>query len=179
MAIWSRSHPRCKNFEKLYPYFVTPQSEAKLMKSVVIQFEFVHANLPPTLSATQVQNVRKIMKIQLLDLVRTSPNASTCLNNIYQLLLDLGVTKSEFEKALSQLGSSGARQGSAINPKISKKNLGFGIHFWKFCLRTDLFSLSEIWDPIKNLGFWSHCPYLVFGIWFFILISENPGNPRK
>ena len=89
------------------------------MKSVVIQFEFVHANLPPTLSATQVQNVRKIMKIQLLDLVRTSPNASTCLNNIYQLLLDLGVTKSEFEKALSQLGSSGARQGSAINPKIS------------------------------------------------------------
>ena len=79
------------------------------MKSVVIQFEFVHANLPPTLSATQVQNVRKIMKIQLLDLVRTSPNASSCLNNIYQLLLDLGVTKSEFEKALSQLGTSAAR----------------------------------------------------------------------
>ena len=84
------------------------------------------------------------MKIQLLDLVRTSPNASTCLNNIYQLLLDLGVTKSEFEKALSQLGSSGARQGSAINPKIAKKFWDSGFIFKNFAYRKGDWLVREI-----------------------------------
>lgn len=92
------------------------KSNAKLMMPVITQYEFIHANLPPTLSVTQVQNVRKIMRIQLMDIVRTSSNASSCLTNISQLLFDLGVSKSEFEKALSQLGS-----GSAGSVKADKR----------------------------------------------------------
>ena len=43
---------------------------------MVQQYESVHANLPPTLSATQVQNVRKILKLQLLDILKSTSQVS-------------------------------------------------------------------------------------------------------
>ena len=51
---------------------------------MVTQYESIHSNLPPTLSVTQVQNVRKIVKIQLLDILRTVPGAQPFHSNIYQ-----------------------------------------------------------------------------------------------
>jgi len=51
---------------------------------MVTQYESIHSNLPPTLSVTQVQNVRKIVKIQLLDILRTIPGAQPFHSNIYQ-----------------------------------------------------------------------------------------------
>ena len=99
------------------------KSEPNLMTSVVSQFEFVHANLPPTLSVTQVQNVRKIMKIQLMDIVRTSSaSASPYLTNISQLVFDLGVSKSDFEKAIS----SGSGSGKNKRPRKDDSSSGKG-----------------------------------------------------
>ena len=67
------------------------------------QYESVHASLPPTLSATQVQNVRKILKLQLLDVLRTTAGAAQPHHSqIYQLLADLGVQRREFDAAIAQ-----------------------------------------------------------------------------
>ena len=62
------------------------------------------------------------MRIQLMDIVRTSHNASSCLTNISQLLFDLGVSKSEFEKALSQLGGSSSSKADKRKRKEESKS---------------------------------------------------------
>ena len=73
---------------------------------MIQQYESVHANLPPTLSATQVENVRKILKLQLLDILKTTPQTQPYHPQISQLLTDLGVKESEFNQAISSSGGS-------------------------------------------------------------------------
>jgi hypothetical protein len=97
------------------------KSDSKLMSSAITQYEHNHTNLPPTLSATQVKNVRKVMRVQLMDLIRTSPNAAPSYSNISQLLFDLGVSKAEFDKALAQLA------GGQASAKVDKRK---GNHFF-------------------------------------------------
>lgn len=60
------------------------KTDNSYLSFMVTQYESIHSNLPPTLSVTQVQNVRKIVKIQLLDILRTIPSAQPFHSNIYQ-----------------------------------------------------------------------------------------------
>ncbi|XP_059481472.1 symplekin [Neocloeon triangulifer] len=67
------------------------------MAKVIIAFETLHTNLPPTLSKSQVSSVRKHLKLQLLNLLK-HPAAFEMLSNITTLLMDLGATQSEIAK---------------------------------------------------------------------------------
>lgn len=58
----------------------------------------LQANLPPTLSKSQVSSVRKHMKTQLLSLLRHPLAVEKHFTNITTLLTDLGATREEVIK---------------------------------------------------------------------------------
>jgi hypothetical protein len=64
------------------------------------QFNYFLANLPPTLSKSQVSSVRKHLKLQLLNLLK-HPASFELLSNITTLLMDLGATQSEVIQLLA------------------------------------------------------------------------------
>ena len=68
------------------------KSDNSYLSFMVTQYESIHSNLPPTLSVTQVQNVRKIVKIQLLDILRTVPGAQPFHSNIYQASFQIDIS---------------------------------------------------------------------------------------
>ena len=49
------------------------KTEADYISTVISEFENLNASLPPTLSITQVKNVRKLIRIQLIDLFKSCP----------------------------------------------------------------------------------------------------------
>ena len=78
---------------------------SQLFFSKVVQaLEALHANLPPTLAKSQVNSVRKQLKLQLLILLKhpiviSAPSYQT---QITQLLTDLGASQSEVNKCLNE-----------------------------------------------------------------------------
>ncbi|KAL1131945.1 hypothetical protein AAG570_011556, partial [Ranatra chinensis] len=70
----------------------------QFMGKVVTALETLHINLPPTLSTSQVNSVRKHLKMQLLNLLR-HPTAMDYNTNITTLLTDLGASNHEVMKA--------------------------------------------------------------------------------
>ena len=66
---------------------------------VISALESLHANLPPTLSKSQVNSVRKHMKMQLLNLLKL-PASYDSHRNICTLLTDLGASQSEVARAM-------------------------------------------------------------------------------
>ena len=66
---------------------------------VISALESLHANLPPTLSKSQVNSVRKHMKMQLLNLLK-QPASYDSHRNICTLLTDLGASQSEVTRAM-------------------------------------------------------------------------------
>lgn len=78
---------------------------SQLFFSKVVQaLEALHANLPPTLAKSQVNSVRKQLKLQLLILLKhpivlSAPPYQT---QITQLLTDLGASQSEVNKCLNE-----------------------------------------------------------------------------
>jgi symplekin len=81
------------------------RQRSQLFFSKVIQaLEALHANLPPTLAKSQVNSVRKQLKLQLLILLK-HPIASASppfQSQISQLLTDLGASQSEINKCLNE-----------------------------------------------------------------------------
>ena len=79
------------------------RQRSQLFLSKVIQaLEALHANLPPTLAKSQVNSVRKQMKLQLLIILKhpatvTMPQYQ---QQITQLLNDLGAGQSEINLSL-------------------------------------------------------------------------------
>ena len=73
------------------------KSDNSYLSFMVTQYESIHSNLPPTLSVTQVQNVRKIVKIQLLDILRTVPGAQPFHSNIYQASFQNDISSPAFD----------------------------------------------------------------------------------
>ncbi|XP_018018176.2 symplekin [Hyalella azteca] len=69
------------------------------LPSVVQSLELLHANLPPTLSKSQVNSVRKHLKLQLINLLK-HPSACDFHDNIITVLTDLGMSSSEINKAV-------------------------------------------------------------------------------
>lgn len=61
------------------------------MMAVVSAIESLHGNLPPTLTTTQVNSVRKKLKTELIGLVK-HPAAYDYLDTISPLLTELGKT---------------------------------------------------------------------------------------
>nr|CAD2201950.1 unnamed protein product [Meloidogyne enterolobii] len=72
------------------------------MADVVSALEQLHLNLPPTLGTSQVKSVRKELKMHLLRMMK-HPGSFT-LHNLHarmkQLLIELGATPSEIQKAM-------------------------------------------------------------------------------
>ena len=85
----------------LYSLYRLTKSDPSNIAFLVSQYELIHSNLPPTLSVTQVKNVRKIVKIQLLDVLRNVSGVQIHHQSIFQLLSDLGVSKKDFEAAIN------------------------------------------------------------------------------
>lgn len=78
---------------KLRTTFLTP---------VVHALKNLHSNLPPTLSDSQMNSVRKHLKMQLLNILKM-PAAYEMQSTISHILVDLGATNSEISKAIPKL----------------------------------------------------------------------------
>lgn len=91
------------------------------MGKVVAALETLHMNLPPTLSTSQVNSVRKHLKVNLLSLLK-HPVAAEYQMNITTLLTDLGATTHEVMKAYPKLEEARKRarhqKHSVPNKKI-------------------------------------------------------------
>ena len=79
------------NIAKLHPTF---------MEKVITALEMLQANLPPTLAKSQVSNVRKHLKNQLLALLRHPTAAEHFFTNMTTLLTDLGAGLDEVMRAM-------------------------------------------------------------------------------
>ncbi|XP_045536785.1 symplekin [Papilio machaon] len=71
----------------------------KFMPRVVQALGDLHTTLPPTLSQSQVNSVRKHLKMLLLNLIK-HPSSNDMLPNLTQLLADIGMTPQEINKAV-------------------------------------------------------------------------------
>lgn len=78
---------------KMRPTFMNP---------VVSALKNLHSNLPPTLTDSQVNSVRKHLKMQLLNILK-QPAAFEMQVTISEILVDLGATNSEISKAMPKL----------------------------------------------------------------------------
>ena len=72
---------------------------SKYLPSVVQALGDLHTTLPPTLSQSQVNSVRKHLKMQILILVK-HPSSMEMMPQLTQLLLDIGMTPQEINKAI-------------------------------------------------------------------------------
>ncbi|XP_047132295.1 symplekin isoform X1 [Hydra vulgaris] len=73
-----------------------------LLHTIIQSFESLHANLPPTLSKSQVSSVRKTLKMQLFTLLKL-PSAAEHITQIGTLLSDLGATAIDIQKGLPKI----------------------------------------------------------------------------
>lgn len=73
-----------------------------LMFSVVEALKNLNTNLPPTLSDSQVNSVRKHIKMQLLNILKL-PAAYELQSTISRILVDLGTTNTEIAKIIPRM----------------------------------------------------------------------------
>lgn len=78
---------------KMRPTFLNP---------VVHALKNLHSNFPPTLSDSQMNSVRKHLKMQLLNILK-QPAAFELQSTISRILVDLGTTNSEIAKAIPKM----------------------------------------------------------------------------
>lgn len=78
---------------KMRPTFMYP---------VVNALKNLHSNLPPTLTDSQVNSVRKHLKMQLLNILK-QPAAFELQSTISHILVDLGASSSEIAKAIPKM----------------------------------------------------------------------------
>ncbi|XP_063385231.1 symplekin [Cydia fagiglandana] len=71
----------------------------KYMPRVVQALGDLHTTLPPTLSQSQVNSVRKHLKMLLVNLIK-HPSSNDMLPQLTQLLIDIGMTQQEINKAV-------------------------------------------------------------------------------
>lgn len=72
------------------------------LNGVVHALKNLHLNLPPTLSDSQMNSVRKQLKMQLLNILK-QPAAFEMQSTITNILVDLGATNSEIAKAIPKM----------------------------------------------------------------------------
>lgn len=69
------------------------------MSRVILALGDLHTTLPPTLSQSQVNSVRKHLRMLLINLIK-HPSSNDMLPQLTQLLIDIGMTTQEINKAL-------------------------------------------------------------------------------
>ncbi|XP_031626732.1 symplekin [Contarinia nasturtii] len=72
------------------------------LSAVITALKNLHSNLPPTLTDSQMISVRKHLKMQLLNILK-QPSAFVMQSTITNILVDLGATNSEIQKAIPKL----------------------------------------------------------------------------
>ena len=75
------------------------RSRPQFLEKIVTAMEMLHANLPPTLSKSQVNSVRKHLKLQLLAILK-HPASNERISDIKTLLSDLGASPQEIHKVI-------------------------------------------------------------------------------
>lgn len=65
------------------------KNRPEFMMTTVTTMESLHSNLPPTLTTTQVNSVRKKLKSELMSLIK-HPASFEFADNISKMLTDLG-----------------------------------------------------------------------------------------
>ena len=94
------------------------------MEKVITALVSLHANLPPTLSQSQVNSVQKHLKIQVSNLLKHPLAASTpaLRSAVVELLSDLGVSVSDVNKCLNEVRKRGIKvdQVDAVSVKRIK-----------------------------------------------------------
>ncbi|KAJ8720016.1 hypothetical protein PYW07_012059 [Mythimna separata] len=71
----------------------------KFMPGVIKALGDLHTTLPPTLSQSQVNSVRKQLKMLLVNLIK-HPSSNDMIPQLTQLLIDIGMTTQEINKVL-------------------------------------------------------------------------------
>lgn len=94
------------------------------LSKVIQALEALHANLPPTLTKSQVNSVRKQLRLQLLLLLKhpVASINSQYQSQITQLLNDLGAGQTEINKCLQEVRKRGIKIESA-NVDVKKIKL--------------------------------------------------------
>ncbi|XP_044172549.1 symplekin-like [Acropora millepora] len=96
--------------------------------SIVVQaFESLHANLPTSLSKSQVSSVRKNLKLHLMSLLK-HPSSVEFLPQITTLLTDLGASQAELQRNMPKASAEKRRAEpeatvSAKKPKIDTEEV--------------------------------------------------------
>ncbi|XP_031566101.1 symplekin-like [Actinia tenebrosa] len=92
------------------------------MSTVVQTFESLHANLPTSLSKSQVSSVRKNLKLHLMNLLK-HPSSVEFLPQITTLLTDLGASQNELQKNMPKpTPESLKRRAENENAAANKKS---------------------------------------------------------
>lgn len=97
---------------------VRPQFTQKVVQA----FESLHVNLPPTLTKSQVNSVRKHLKNQLMVLIRL-PSCSDFQPNMAILLNDLGVSQSEVSRHMGKNKKRSSGRKGRLTPSSSATSL--------------------------------------------------------
>lgn len=84
------------------------QMRPQFMGKVVTCLENLNKNLPPTLSKSQVNSVRKYLKLQLTNILK-QPSASDYCLEITKLLTDLGCSAQEIAKIMPKVDEKSRR----------------------------------------------------------------------
>ncbi|XP_071524729.1 symplekin isoform X1 [Panulirus ornatus] len=78
---------------------IIARARPQFLGKIINALEILHANLPPTLTKSQVNSVRKHLKIQMLNLLK-HPASYDYHENITTVLNDLGITAAEVNKSM-------------------------------------------------------------------------------
>ncbi|KAK4880146.1 hypothetical protein RN001_008292 [Aquatica leii] len=79
------------------------KNRPEFMGRVITGIELLHSNMPPTLSSTQVNSVRKKLKTELCSLIKHHVAAYDYLENITTMLIELGYTQQELQKMVPKV----------------------------------------------------------------------------
>ncbi|KAF5307789.1 hypothetical protein FQR65_LT06661 [Abscondita terminalis] len=79
------------------------RNRPEFMGRVIASIELLHSNMPPTLSSTQVNSVRKKLKTELCSLIKHHVAAHDYLENITTMLIELGYTQQELQKMVPKI----------------------------------------------------------------------------
>lgn len=102
-----------------------------LMNPVIEALKKLHSNLPPTLTDSQVTNVRKTLKTQFLNILK-HPASYEMQSVVKEILIDLGmsekdvnqaVPKSEQERRKKRAAENAASNSAAKRAKLDKNQI--------------------------------------------------------
>ncbi|KAG0711695.1 Symplekin [Chionoecetes opilio] len=102
---------------------IVARARPQFLGKVVNALEILHANLPPTLTKSQVNSVRKHLKIQMLNLLKHSASYDYHYN-ITTVLSDLGTSSSEVRRMPTYSMNKAMPSKDIIRKRVRRDKLG-------------------------------------------------------